>query len=82
MVATSTAGAQGTADDLSNLPIRWIEPSGAPSHRVAIMLSGDGGFAELVTHLGSGLAARGLGAVILNSRAFLSPKKSDRKSVV
>lgn len=76
MVATSTAGAQGTTDDLSNLPIRWIEPSGAPSHRVAIMLSGDGGFAELVTHLGSGLAARGLGAVILNSRAFLSPKKS------
>ena len=76
MLATPTVGAQVTPDDLSNLPIRWIEPSGAPSHRVAIVLSGDGGFAELVTHLGNGLAARGLGAVILNTRAFLSPKKS------
>lgn len=76
MVAMRAAGAQVAADDVSNLPIRWIEPTGAPSHRVAIILSGDGGFAELVTHLGNGLAARGLGAVMLNSRAFLSPKKS------
>ncbi len=76
MVAMHAAGAQAATDDLSNLPIRWIEPTGAPSHRVAILLSGDGGFAELVTHLGNGLAARGLGVVILNSRAFLSPKKS------
>ena len=73
---TRALDAQTGADDVRGLPLMWIEPTGALSHRVVIVLSGDGGFAELVTHLGKGLASRGFGVVGFNSRAFLSPKKS------
>ncbi len=76
MALSRSANAQATKDDLRGLPLMWIEPSGAVSNRVVLILSGDGGFAELVTHLGKGLASRGFGVVGFNSRSYLSPRKT------
>lgn len=75
-ISLTALHAQTPVDDLRALPLKWIEPTGAPSNTMVMLLSGDGGFAELVTQLGNGLATRGFGTVILNSRAFLSPKKT------
>lgn len=74
----SPAVAQG--NDVRDLPVRFVTPVGAPSHFTAVVLSGDGGYAKLVTTLAEGLAAHGVGAVLFNSREWLSPKKTPQQS--
>lgn len=68
------------ANSTRDLPVVWTEPIGPPSKRVVVLMSGDGGFAELVTHLGNGLAAHGLGVVTLNSRAYLSSTRTPQQA--
>lgn len=67
--------AQPPADALTDLPVRFAEPDGPSSKEAIVLLSGDGGFATLVSELGAELARHGYGVVTLNSRAYLSRRK-------
>jgi type IV secretory pathway VirJ component len=74
-VAPCVMHAQADAD-IKGLPLNWTAPKGTHSHYVAIMLTGDGGFADLFTKVADELAAQGIGVAGFNSRSWLSPKKS------
>lgn len=70
-----------TADDspLADLPIVPLEPQGAPSGLLAIILSGDGGWRDLDRQIGEWLAAHGTGVVGLDSlRYFWSEKRPEQ----
>lgn len=62
--------------DVKGLPLNFTAPKGKFSHYVAVVLSGDGGFASLVTKIGEGLSDAGIGVVGFNSREWLSPAKT------
>ena len=61
------------ADDLA---LTFVDPRGTPAKVTAVLLSGDGGWAELIKTLADGLAARGIAVVGVNSRALLSSPKT------
>ena len=50
---------QRTLDDVSALPLHVIEPRAASPNAVAIVLSGDGGWADIDERVGQGLAKQG-----------------------
>jgi type IV secretory pathway VirJ component len=82
--AGCTLGAQHTAGsppDL-DLPVKWIEPEGATRRQAVLLLSGDGGFAALVTEVGEALARDGYGVLLLNSRAYLSGRKDPAQTAL
>ena len=65
---------------VKGLPINYTPPNGKSSHYTAVLLSGDGGFANLFTKLAQGLADAGIGVVGFNSRVWLSPAKTPDQS--
>jgi type IV secretory pathway VirJ component len=80
---SSTRPARAQADDhLNGLTLRWTAPQGAPSRYTAILLSGDGGFADLFTKVADELAEHGVGVVGFNTRSWLSPKKTPDETAV
>lgn len=62
--------------DVRGLPLNYTPPKGRPSHFTAVLLTGDGGFASLVTKVAQGLSEAGIGVVSFNSREWLSPAKT------
>lgn len=63
---------QSARSTVADLPLTWLPPT-APSKRVtAVLLTGDGGWAELIRSVAEGLAAQGIAVVGFNSRAWLS----------
>ena len=58
------------SDDVSGLPLRLIASKATPM-AVAIMLSGDGGWAAIDRRIADDLAARGVAVVGLDSRSYL-----------
>lgn len=79
MQAADAQSATG-AVDVTGLPLNFTAPKGKASHYVAVLLSGDGGFASLITKIGEGLSDAGIGVVGFNSRAWLSPAKTPDQS--
>ena len=73
---TQTAVLQPAAVDVKGLPLNYTPPKGKSSHFTAVLLTGDGGFANLVTKLAQGLSEAGIGVVSFNSREWLSPAKT------
>lgn len=61
--------------DTSDLPLHEVPPRGAPSHTMAVMLSGDGGWAAIDKELADSLAAHGIAVVGLDSRSYLSTQR-------
>ena len=72
--------AQTTPVDVKGLPVRYASPKGKPSHYTAVLMTGDGGFASLVSKLADGLSDAGVGVVLFNSREWLSPAKTPDQS--
>jgi len=74
LVAASTvltiARAAEPAAALDDLPVVVIPPAHAGSDRMVILVSGDGGWAELVSTVSAALAADGIGVVGLNSLKY------------
>lgn len=68
--------AQTNAADVSGLPLSFTPPKGKAQHYVAVVMTGDGGFASLVSKLSEGLSEAGIGVVGFNSREWLSPAKT------
>jgi len=67
---------------LLELPLTWIAPAAPANGMVAVFLSGDGGWAELVRVVSANLSQRGIGVVGINSRAYLAkPRTPDETAV-
>ena len=64
------------APSVSDLPLIWVAPTAPAQHITAVLLTGDGGWAELIHHVADGLAAKGIGVVGFNSRSWLSSPKT------
>jgi type IV secretory pathway VirJ component len=83
MTASCASGAQRadtTASALAGLPLVEVAPNGGHAATMAIFLSGDGGWADLDRQVSSVLASHGLGVVGLNSRSYLSSKKTPEQT--
>ncbi|MEO7997507.1 MAG: AcvB/VirJ family lysyl-phosphatidylglycerol hydrolase [Gemmatimonadaceae bacterium] len=80
MVQAVTAQSTVAAVDIKGLPLNFTAPKGKASHYVAVVMSGDGGFASLVSKVADGLSDAGIGVVGFNSREFLSPAKTPDQS--
>ena len=77
---TCIAQSASAAVDVKGLPLSFTPPKGKASHYVAVVMTGDGGFASLVTKVSEGLSDAGIGVVGFNSRAWLSPAKTPDES--
>jgi type IV secretory pathway VirJ component len=69
------ANAVATDDSLSDLPLTEIAPQGASDHRIAIMLTGDGGWAGLDKGVAAVLSQHGVRVIGLSSLEFFWHKK-------
>jgi len=67
--------AVATDDSLSDLPLTEIAPQGASDHRIAIMLTGDGGWAGLDKGVATVLSQHGMRVIGLSSLEFFWHKK-------
>lgn len=69
-----------TRAPVADLPLTWVPPTGTakgvPAHVTAVLLTGDGGWAELIRSVANGLAAQGIAVVGFNSRSWLSSNKT------
>ncbi|MEP6781101.1 MAG: AcvB/VirJ family lysyl-phosphatidylglycerol hydrolase, partial [Gemmatimonadaceae bacterium] len=72
----SIATAQKPNSDVRDLPLNWTEPKGVRAPFTAVLLTGDGGFAELDTKVATELAEHGIAVVGFNSRAWLNNKRT------
>ena len=75
MLASLTVAAQpvprDTVTNVRDLPIVELRAARATSHTVAIILSGDGGWADIDQKVGQRLQARGIDVVGLDMREYL-----------
>lgn len=67
------AGPHGPGD-LSDLPLYVSEPA-EPAHRLAVVLTGDGGMGQLNVDLATALTRRGVGVVTIDSRRYFWAKR-------
>jgi type IV secretory pathway VirJ component len=66
------------ADELSDLPLEEVRASGTPTKRLALFLTGDGGWAEIDKGVSAQLAKRGIDVVALSSlQYFWKPRSPD-----
>lgn len=80
-VLNAQADGHGAApDDVSGLPIRAIPSASASPAALAVMLTGDGGWAALDKRVGAYLAGHGLGVVGLDSREYLMRRRSPEET--
>ena len=76
-IALAARGArpQATVRDTTQLPLHEVAARGARSHTMAVMLSGDGGWAAIDKELADSLAAHGIPVVGLDTRSYLSTQR-------
>lgn len=77
--ASGRAGMGGAsisaADSLGDLPLVVVRAKGAASGALAVLLTGDGGWAALDKELADSIASHGTAVVALDTRAYLSKKR-------
>ena len=66
----------GTAPDVSDLPLVEVSARGEPTDTLAVIVSGDGGWAGIDRELGEALAGRGVAVVGLNALQYFWKKKT------
>jgi type IV secretory pathway VirJ component len=80
VVALPQSGAQQpqppVAPDVSDLPLIELMARTTPGNTFAVMLTGDGGFAALDRGVSNELAAHGMPVVVLNTRPYLSRRRT------
>jgi type IV secretory pathway VirJ component len=64
------------AADVADLPLVEVRASGTPQDTLAVILSGDGGWASIDRDIGEQLAARGIGVVGLNSLRYFWTRRT------
>lgn len=75
-LARPSAAQARPEDALRGLPVVWIDPAGAASDAVAIVLSGDGDWAAFIHGVSDALAQHGVGVAGLRSRSYLSTRRA------
>ena len=76
IVATALEAQPGVAvPSVADLPLHVVR-SGTPSARIAVLLSGDGGWAAFDRNLAARLARDSIGVVGLDSRAYLGSTRA------
>ena len=63
-------------DAVRDLPLHIIHPSAGATATIAIVLSGDGGWADIDKQLARRLSARGLGVIGVDSRAYFAHERT------
>lgn len=64
-------------DSLSDLPLKVVRPApGDSAAELAILLTGDGGWAEIDKEISDSLARHGIPVVALNSREYLATRRT------
>jgi type IV secretory pathway VirJ component len=78
VAARSSSGQEPArrADDVSALPLHTVAAKTSPALALAVMLTGDGGWARLDRRIADDLAAHGVGVVGLDSRAYLMQERT------
>jgi type IV secretory pathway VirJ component len=74
------ACAQSADTTVAGLPVIEVPATGANSGTFAIFLSGDGGWADVDRQVSAALAQRGIGVVGVNSRSYLSKRKTPEQA--
>ena len=68
--ARQAPGIKPVDADLSDLPLVEVPATGAPRNALAVMITGDGGWAGVDQEIGAGLAEAGIGVVGLNALKY------------
>jgi type IV secretory pathway VirJ component len=68
--AAQTAASRGASEDLSALPLHIVVAKDSPT-ALALLLSGDGGWAGIDRRIADDLSARGVAVVGVDSRSYL-----------
>lgn len=69
------SAAQAPADSLGDLPLRTLVPASVTDHRVAVLLTGDGGWAPIDKAVAAELNARGIPVVGFESRVYFRQRR-------
>jgi type IV secretory pathway VirJ component len=72
--------AQDTSGAVKDLPLVELPATGGSTHRMALVISGDGGWAPLVRGVGKRLAANGIDVVGMDARRYLSSAKTPEQA--
>ena len=78
--AGQASGQASLPDDIADLPLIEIDPVGADSQRIAVILTGDGGWAGLDKGVAGALAADGVRVVGFSTLKFFWKKRSPEES--
>src|SRR5690348_3396166 len=78
--ASAQASAPPSFPDVRDLPLVELRAKG-PSNALAIVLSGDGGWADIDRQIGQTLAERGVDVIGFDDRAYLRSGKRDANGV-
>ena len=65
-----------TADSLGDLPLKVVPAASAPAQRLAVLFTGDGGWASIDKELSDSLSAHGALVVAVNSREYFSSQRT------
>jgi type IV secretory pathway VirJ component len=80
LLAAAQGSAPGTVGDVRDLPVVELRATG-PSNTLAIVLSGDGGWADIDRQIGQTLAEHGVDVIGFDDRAYLRSGKRDATGV-
>ncbi len=78
--ASKVDGQASLPDDIADLPLIEIDPAGADSQRIAVILTGDGGWAGLDKGVAAALAADGVRVVGFSTLKFFWKKRSPEEA--
>lgn len=78
--ASTVDGQASLPDDIADLPLVEIDPAGADSQRIAVILTGDGGWAGLDKGVADALAADGVRVVGFSTLKFFWKKRSPEEA--
>jgi type IV secretory pathway VirJ component len=80
LVAAAQGNVPAAVSDVRDLPLVVLRANG-PSNTLAIVLSGDGGWADIDRQIGQTLAERGVDVIGFDDRAYLRSGKRDANGV-
>jgi type IV secretory pathway VirJ component len=76
VVASGGGRAQRAVDPLGDLPLTYVPAHGAPGSRLAIILTGDGGWATIDREIADTLAAHAIPVVGFDSRHYFETQRT------
>lgn len=74
-IVTTTVRAQAS-DELKDLPLVVVPATGAPTGRLAVLMTGDGGWATIDKTISDSLTTHGIAVVGLDSRQYFEKQRT------